>query len=68
MYFYVYGYIIPNTSISDLSTLNRTLDEAAELAFQQKSEEDLNLVLRQCAGNRQLSAKINTMKQQLGKK
>eukprot|EP00057_Strongylocentrotus_purpuratus_P030253 XP_781126.3 PREDICTED: vacuolar protein sorting-associated protein 16 homolog [Strongylocentrotus purpuratus] len=45
-----------------------TLDEAAELAFQQKSEEDLNLVLRQCAGNRQLSAKINTMKQQLGRK
>ncbi|XP_063953477.1 vacuolar protein sorting-associated protein 16 homolog [Lytechinus pictus] len=45
-----------------------TLDEAAELAFQQKSEEDLNLVLRHCAGNRQLSAKINTMKQQLGKK
>ncbi|XP_071505509.1 vacuolar protein sorting-associated protein 16 homolog [Diadema antillarum] len=44
------------------------LEEAAELAFQQKSEEDLNVVLRHCSGNRQLSAKISTMKQQLQKK
>ncbi|XP_033625342.1 vacuolar protein sorting-associated protein 16 homolog [Asterias rubens] len=42
-----------------------SLEEAADLAFQQRNEEDLNLVLRQSIGNRTLSAKIQSMKAQL---
>ncbi|XP_071942390.1 vacuolar protein sorting-associated protein 16 homolog [Antedon mediterranea] len=45
------------------------LEQAAEAAFQIKSEDDLNMVLMKCGvQNKQLAAKIGTMKSQLGKK
>ncbi len=42
------------------------LEEAAELAYQNKSEEELNLVLSKCGPlNRSLSEKVQSMKAQL---
>ncbi|XP_022100529.1 vacuolar protein sorting-associated protein 16 homolog [Acanthaster planci] len=45
-----------------------SMEEAADLAFQQRSEEDLNQVMRHCLGNRALTAKIQSMKSQLAAK
>ena len=45
------------------------LDQAAELAFQNKNEDELNLVLSKCTtANRSLADRINSMKLQLSSK
>lgn len=43
-------------------------DDAADIAFQQKNEDDLNQILRVCSSNRELVAKIHSMKAQLGRR
>ncbi|PIK46056.1 putative vacuolar protein sorting-associated protein 16-like [Apostichopus japonicus] len=43
-------------------------NEAADLAFQQKNEDDLNQILRICSSNRELATKIQNMKAQLSRR
>ena len=46
----------------------RQLDEAVEIATQQKSEEDINFLLSKCQSNRTLVDKLQTVKAQLASK
>ena len=48
--------------------ISRQLDEAVEIATQQKSEEDINFLLSKCQSNRTLVDKLQTVKAQLASK
>ena len=43
----------------------RQLEEAAEIALQNRNEDELNMVLAKCGGNRMLAEKVNQYKSQL---
>ncbi|XP_072019724.1 vacuolar protein sorting-associated protein 16 homolog [Amphiura filiformis] len=60
------GRVSPEHKVKMLIRIG-VLEEAADLAMQNKNEDELNLVLRHCSGNKMLHAKILNMKGQLRK-
>ena len=60
---------VPSESLVKCHIKLGQLEQAAELAFQNKNEDELNLVLTRCAAtNRTLADRINNMKLQLASK